>query len=217
MSKLAVLFKGEEVHLPAERVIKAKQFSALLEAIELLPIAQKDAEEYKQSVVREVELSKEVAEAKGFQEGMEKWGEQLASLQKQAEELAKEVEGRIAPIAVAIAKKLVGYEIEMNEGVRAMISQTLKSVTLHKRITIYVNPADIELLEAHKAEFKKMFEELEVFSFQERPDIDRGGCIVETEAGIIDAQLPKLWQVIEKNFERLLQQEKDNENSDATQ
>ncbi|MBI3211529.1 MAG: HrpE/YscL family type III secretion apparatus protein, partial [Simkania negevensis] len=38
------------------------------------------------------------------------------------------------------------------------------------------------------------------FSLEDREDIAPGGCIIETEAGIINASLANQWQALEAAF-----------------
>jgi type III secretion protein L len=55
-------------------------------------------------------------------------------------------------------------------------------------------------LEQEKQEIKKIFEHLQSLSIQERDDVEPGGCIIETEAGIINAQLENQWRALESAF-----------------
>jgi type III secretion protein L len=80
----------------------------------------------------------------------------------------------------------------------------LKPVTQHRKVIIYVNKVDLEELEASKPKIKNLFEHLENLSIQERSDIEPGGCIIETEAGIINAQLENQWRSLEIAFESFM-------------
>ncbi len=211
MKKLATLFKQGDIYLPPNKIVKADDFSMLLEAIEIVPLVKKEAKEYTEQVVRESELIKEQAALEGFNEGAKRWASQLAYLEEAADKIKKSFEERLIPIAIAIAKKIVGKEIEDNEGAVAIVMSTLKSVALHKRITVYVNKEDVPLMEENKEKMKKIFEDLEVFSFQERADVEAGSCIVETESGIIDGRLHVIWEAIEESFTKLLSKEESNE------
>ena len=63
---------------------------------------------------------------------------------------------------------------------------------------------DLEPLEKERSKIKKIFEHLDSFSLQERADIEPGGCIIETEAGIINAQLENQWRALESAFESFM-------------
>ncbi len=69
------------------------------------------------------------------------------------------------------------------------------------RFTIYVNKVDKEILEAEKPKIKKILEQVQVLTIQERSDIAPGGCVIETESGIINASLNQ-WRALESAFEK---------------
>src|SRR5262249_15045025 len=116
-----------------------------------------------------------------------------------------ELEKTLIPVALKAAKKIVGREIELSEDtIVDIVSNLLKSVSQHKKITIYVNKKDLDSLEAARPRLKKIFESLEVLSLRERQDITPGGCVIETEAGIINAQLENQWRSLEAAFEKLM-------------
>ena len=69
---------------------------------------------------------------------------------------------------------------------------------------IYVNKEDLEILEKSKEKIRKIFEHLDSLSMQERGDIEPGGCMIETEAGIINAQLENQWRALEAAFESFM-------------
>ncbi|NGX36596.1 MAG: hypothetical protein K1000chlam1_01445, partial [Candidatus Anoxychlamydiales bacterium] len=47
---------------------------------------------------------------------------------------------------------------------------------------------------------KEILELTQIFSLEERNDIEPGGCIIETEKGIINAQLDNQFRAIEAAF-----------------
>jgi type III secretion protein L len=79
----------------------------------------------------------------------------------------------------------------------------LKAVAQHKQIVIYVNRQDLAALEAARPRLKDLFEQLEVLSLRERADIQTGGCVIETEGGIINAQIENRWRILENAFEAM--------------
>ena len=95
----------------------------------------------------------------------------------------------------------MGREIELSEDLIVdIVASNLKAVLQHKKITIYVNKKEIESLEKHKQQLRDLFENLESFSIRPRDDIAPGGCVIETEIGIINAQMEHRWQVLEQAF-----------------
>lgn len=204
--KFFSLIHGEHLHIaPKTKVVSAAAFSSLLDAQEVLKKVQEDAAKYREEVIKECEQLKENAKKDGFEEGFRQWAEQLANLEEEIANVRKEVEKIVAPAALKAAKKIVGREMELSSNAIAdIVANVLKAVAQHKKITIYANKNDIDALEKNKGKLKEVFESLESLSIRERDDVKSGGCIIETEAGIINAQLDSQWRVLEQAFEKMM-------------
>ena len=187
------------------KIIPAAELSLLTEWREVLEHIKEDAEKYRQQVAKECEELKENAFKEGYEEGYKQWAELLAKFEKQLEALHKEMQQVIIPVALKAAKKIVGKEIELSEDVIVdIVASNLKAVAQHKKITIYVNKKDLDAMEKNKQSLRDLFEHLESLSIRARDDIEPGGCIIETEIGIINAQMDHRWKVLEKAFETLM-------------
>lgn len=204
--KLFNLIKGGAIHVaPKNKTLPAKEYSSLLDASEVLVYVQKDAALYKMDVVEEIEKLKVQAQKEGFEEGFRSWAEAVALLEAEIAQVRTDVQIMLSSVALKAAKKIVGREIELSDDtIVDIIATSLKSVSQHKKITIYANKKDLAILEANRGRLKDLFESLEALSLRERADIDVGGCIIETEGGIINARLENQWRVLEKAFENLL-------------
>ena len=208
--KIFSLIHGDKVHLgPNTKIIPAESFSTVLEATELLEQVRQDATRYKIEVAQEIEALKEQAELQGFEAGFAKWMEQIAKLENEIIQSSQHLEKLVIPIALKTAKKIVGKEIELSESaIVDIISENLKAVSQHKKITIYVNKKDLDIVESNRPRLKTIFESLEVLSLRERADVTPGGCVIETEGGIINAKLENRWRIMESAFETLLKSKK---------
>lgn len=206
--KFFTLIGGDTVlAAPQGKIIPAAEFSSLLEARDMLKAVQDDAEAYKIKQVEEIERLKLEAQKEGYAEGFKAWAEAIASLESEIQQVRHDIEKTLAPIALKAAKKIVGREIELSDDtIVDIVSNSLKAVAQHRKITIYVNKKDLNAMEENRPRLKNIFEALESLSIRERADIEPGGCIIETEGGIINAQLDNQWRILEQAFERLLKQ-----------
>lgn len=201
------LIKKEGIHpAPKKKVIPAKEFSTLVEAADILKQAKKEEIEFRLEVAQECEKLKEQAETAGFEEGLKRWNLQLEVLEREVEELRHEIENSLVPLALAAVKKIIGKELETKrETVVDIIATALKTVSQHRRITIYVNQADLDMVETNRPKIKQLFEHLETLTIAPREDVTEGGCIIETEAGIINAQLENQLAALEAAFRTFFQ------------
>jgi type III secretion protein L len=209
--KLFSLIYGQPNKISSnKRIIPADTISQLIDAEEILAKVQSDAERYKMDVAKECEKLKESAQAAGFAEGYQTWVEHIAKLEEEIIKVRQDLEKLLIPVALKAAKKIVGREIELSDDtIVDIVSNSLKSVSQHKKITIYVNKKDLDPLEQSRGRLKEIFETLEVLSLRERSDITRGGCVIETEGGIINAQLENQWSALERAFASLMRNQKE--------
>ena len=202
------LIYEENIHVaPGVKVIPGKEFSKALDAEGTLATVREEAEKYRVEVATECEEIKLKAYQEGFEEGFKKWAGQLSGLEKEIVDVKKKMEKMIIPIALKAAKKIVGREMETSEEIIVdIVGASLKAVSQHKNVKIYVNKKDQGILESHRERLKGLFEKLESFSVQVQDDIEEGGCIIETEVGIINAQISNKWEALENAFQLLMEE-----------
>src|SRR3989338_8916577 len=185
MKFFSLLSKKELRIAPGKKVIPAAEFSTLCEAHEVLQTVQREGEEFRKEVLVEGEKIKEQAFHEGFQEGLISLNKHLLALDKELKELREEIQKKILPLSLKAARKIIGEELRIHpDRIVDIVLTSLKPVTQHRKIVIYVNKEDLEILEKSKEKIRKIFEHLDSLSMQERGDIEPGGCMIETEAGI---------------------------------
>ncbi len=206
MSRLFSMIKGGKVH-PAskKKVIPLEDFTTLMEAHEILETARKEAEAHLEETKAHCIELKEAAQKEGFQEGLQQLNEQILGLDQEKKRLRHEMNKLILPLALKAAKKIVSKELETHpETIVNIVLQALIPVLQNHRITIWVNKADKEILEKEKSSLKEKLEQVESLSINERDDISPGGCIIETETGIVNAAIENQWRAIASAFDKYL-------------
>jgi type III secretion protein L len=204
--KLFSLIKKGEVHLEtSKKIIPAEEFSTSLEAKELIEQAQQDAENLLTETQQHCEELKKKATDEGFQEGLKRFNEHVIQLDNVKKNLRHELQKKVLPLALKAAKKIVAKELETDSStIVDIVMQTLKPVTQNHYIKIFVNKEDKQILDEKKEDIRKMLEHVESFMIEERSDIEKGGCVIETESGIINATLENQWRALEAAFEAFM-------------
>ena len=215
MTKLFSLIDRSEIELrPGAKVIPKEAYSSYLDAKELLEKAEGEITAFKEKAHTEAEALKQKAIEQGHKEGLEKWTSALAELEKKVSFIKKEVESEIVSLVLECGKKIVGNELKTSKTtVVKIVKEALKPVSDHESVTIFVSKEDFPTVEKHKATLKKQLEYTTSFSIQPRGDIEPGGCVIETEAGIINAQLDVLWKSLEIALKALVDDSKKTESS----
>ena len=136
---------------------------------------------------------------------MELFNQHLLEFEKQIKAIRSETQRQVLPIALKAAKKIVNKELEVNPNVIVdIVIGALRPVTQYRHIKIYINKEDKDLIEKERAHIKEHLDHVETFSVIERDDVEKGGCIIETEAGIINASLENQWRALEAAFETFM-------------
>ena len=188
-----------------KKVIPQEEFSILMEASEILEKARQNAEEYRIQTEAECQALREVAKKEGYQEGLEQLNANIIGLDQEKKRLRHEMNKLILPLALKAAKKIVAKELETKpETIVDIVLQALSPVLQNHQITIWVNKIDKEILETEKTRLKEKLEQVQSLSIKERDDVAQGGCIIETESGIINASIDNQWRAIESAFDKYL-------------
>ncbi len=205
--KFFTLIHGQSVHIaPGTKVVPQDAFSTMLDASEVIEHAKKDGEQYRAEVAEECEKIKEQAKKEGYEQGFAEWSKAIATLEEEVKQVRKDLEKTVIPVALKAARKILGRELETSEtAIVDIVATSLKGVSQHKRITIWVNPKELEVIQGEKKKLQALFENLEVLSIKPRTDVQEGGCIIETESGIINAQLENQWMILENAFMKLIE------------
>jgi flagellar assembly protein FliH len=147
----------------------------------------------------EHEAEVDAARAEGYDEGLAAGRAEvstaaraLASAAAQLGEASATAAADAEPVAVElalrIAQKVLGGELEARpELVVEVVRGALRRLTEPLPATLLVNPEDAELVRASIADFS--VEHGGELTVREERRVERGGCVVRTQAGEIDAQI----------------------------
>lgn len=208
-NKLLSFIHDGSVHIaPGTKVLPAETYSTLINASEVLERVRKDADLYRREVVEEAEKEKEAARREGFAAGMELWAAQIALLEREIEDVHADLSRLVAPLAIKAAKKIVGRELDLNKETRVdIIANALKAISQHQVVNIFVHPTEQEFIDSHREKLRAVFDRLESLNVQPREDVEPGGCVVETEAGIIHVEMDHQWRNLEQAIGSFLKKE----------
>ena len=161
------------------------------------------------------EIEKEAYE-KGFAEGqktgsevgekmaealLQQYSASLDALNGLRSELFATSEREIIRLALEIARKIIKREVAIDEElILALVKVALARVADQTLITVRVNPKDHHAIERHQAAAPETGALSESIKLVEDPLIARGGCIIETQSGTIDARIEEQLREIERGF-----------------
>lgn len=186
-------------------VIDRKSLESKSRAERIIADAEAEAakiRERAQRVLSDVEAVREKARKEGFAagetKGLSQVTEKLVHLEAMRERFYKDAEPGVVKLVMAIAEKVIGsIAAERPEVIRDVVRQALER-SLGDRITVRVNPEDYKKIHDGSYEFRDVLDRTKRLHFKEDETVSKGGCIVETEVGTIDAQIETQMEAIKK-------------------
>ena len=158
-------------------------------------------EDARAAIEAEARNAREQAHAEGFAAGrdealaaLEPAREALlnaaAALELAVEELGPEAESRAVDLAVALAEKILSTTVDADPGlVSAVVTGAIRRALHHGPLVVEINPADVELVRASLEGIEAELGGLPRLDLVGERRIPRGGCVVHTGEGQIDARL----------------------------
>ena len=149
---------------------------------------------------------------KGYAEGREEVARLIESLHtivtkaiEKRNEIIQEAETQIINLVLLIVKKVIKVISENQKNVVINnVVQALRKLKSRGDVVIRVNLADLELTSEHVKDFMKMVENVKSITVLEDSSVDRGGCIIETDFGQIDARISSQLHEIEERILELM-------------
>ncbi len=107
----------------------------------------------------------------------------------------------VLELAFLISEKIIQRELSKDTIIIDVLKKSLRKVLGANHVHVKLNPSDHQLINGGKEKIAD--ESISKLIFEEDPRINKGGCIVETEIGNIDArisnQLNELRKVLEQS------------------
>lgn len=144
----------------------------------------------------------------GLQEGREEVRQGLEcikyitdELKQRRENFMKEADELVLQLAVRLAERIIRKEVKTDpEVVKNVARECLKLVEERQRICIRVHPSDWQVINEFEEEILTSTHGVKSLEIKEDDHVTPGGCIIESDSGIVDAQLETQLQEISESL-----------------
>lgn len=159
---------------------------------------------------REAEKARKQASEEGFAEGLKRaeteasaelgklrvgYSEGVEAVTALRQKILKESEGEIVALSLDIARKIIGAELGADPATVAKVIRTaLERVAGAQATSVRLHPEDYAYFESNAPDF---LAKAELIS---DPQVARGGAIIDTSGGKLDAQIEEQLAEIEKSL-----------------
>ncbi len=114
----------------------------------------------------------------------------IEAVQAKRQEILDSTEQQIVDLVIMMTRKVVKIMSDNQKSViMANVVQALKKVKGRGDVTLRVSLADVKLTTEHIQDFIREVENIKNISIVEDSSVEKGGCIVETDFGAVDARI----------------------------
>ena len=187
----------EKVSLrPETRILKAKDFQVFEEAKRVLA----DAEQQAQEILLRAEQEYEAQKTRGYEAGINnaqmETAEQMIDTVSRTVDYFAQVEQRVADVVMTAVRKILG-EFDDQELTLRVVHNALSVVRTQHQVTLRVNPSQEENIRQRVSEILQGYRSVGYLEVLPDHRLQAGGCILETEVGVVDASVDVQMQALE--------------------
>jgi flagellar assembly protein FliH len=209
----------EEVKSKTDAAIRDKRV-AEDESERIKSEAETEAERIRQQAVDERDKVFQESRTAGYEEGREEgWKEGRAEAERligrlhkildasieKRQEIIDEAETQLIDLVLLVSRKVVKVISENQKNVVINnIVQALRKLKSRGDVAIRVNLADLDLTTEHVKDFMRMAENVKSITVLEDSSVDKGGAVIETDFGQIDARISSQLREIEEKILELV-------------
>lgn len=124
-----------------------------------------------------------------------------AELNAERERFMREAEPEMLKLSLAVAEKVIGREVSTHpEIVLDLIRRSLKRLKDKSELRVRVNPDDLQAVREARADLLAAVDGIEKLELADDRRVGRGGCVIESPNGAIDARISTQLHELERSI-----------------
>ena len=200
-----LLLKKKTFEVESERpLVTAAEAGVLAQAEDVIAAAEGEAAQIREEARNAYAAEKKRGYDDGIAEGKAEILMQKLNLLDESVRYMESIELKVSEIVMKALRKCIA-EIGDQELVVQIVKKAMQAVVRNQRqISLKVNPAMVAVVKGRLQEILAEFPSLSYIDVAEDAHLDSTACVVETEAGLVEAsiegQLAAIEKSIRKNF-----------------
>ena len=160
------------------------------EARRILAEAEADAARLRGVARAEADLLRAQAAREGREQGIAEVTELLAKARVMAAESRRRADAELRALAVKIAERILGRELKLDPAAVVDVAhEALRAAGGPEELIVRVHPDDVAVIERGRPRLAERMRGAPAIAVRADERVERGGCILETPLGVIDARL----------------------------
>jgi len=194
---------GDKIFAPSAKIVKREAYEAAHEARDVIALAQEKARQILEEAERGRDAILERGRQEGIAKGLAEWNHILAQTAQRAEELARSWEETMLRLSIRVAEKIIGEQLKLHpETTVAIVREALAGVRPGRHLVIQVNETEAQAVRARVGSLKESLSTGTEVEIVASASVSPGGCVIESELGIVDARLETQLKCLEEALVR---------------
>ena len=124
----------------------------------------------------------------------------VKSLHATADQVIADTEKHLVALVLEIARKLVADMPISGQMIEAVVRDALLEVEGTADFHVRLHPADLALLESMQSPLLEPADEAKTVRFHAAPEVTRGGCLIQTRFGVVDARRETKMELLKRSL-----------------
>jgi flagellar assembly protein FliH len=124
----------------------------------------------------------------------------VTSMRDAIPQMLRETENTLISLSLVAAQKLVAGLPISTAMVEAVVRDALAQVEGAAQFTVRLHPVDLELLQKSDSPLLSPAEQGADFRFLSSPEVTRGGCLIQTHFGTVDARRETKFDLLQRSM-----------------
>lgn len=177
---------------PKKRIIEREVVGATKEAAEIRRRAEDEARRIIEEAQEQAYETRQHGFEEGKQEALAQYTQQISQALLQVQQMADDMEPQYVGLIRDCVEHVLNIELRSNpDAIIGVVRKALEDARQQREIIVRVNPADAEALEKNKNRMLEILARANNVEVRADASVKRGGCVVVTELGSIDASLER--------------------------
>ncbi|HCE3033621.1 TPA: SctL family type III secretion system stator protein VscL [Vibrio parahaemolyticus] len=192
---------------PGLKVLKAKDYVSYLDSQHLVEAANSKAD----SIIAKAQQAYETEKQRGYQDGLEQAkienAQAMVATLVRCNEYYLQVEHKMTNVVLDAVRKIIDTFDDVDTTI-SVVREALQLVSNQKQVILHVHPEQVVDVREKVAGVLSDFPEVGYVDVVADARLKNGGCILETEVGIIDASIDGQIQALKQAMVKQLSERK---------
>jgi type III secretion protein L len=181
-----------------EKVIPAEVVGAKTRERQIIREAEEEAQRILDSANEEAGQIHERGFEEGRQQALAQWTQKITEALLKVDQMHQEIEPLYIGLIRTCVEKIIDGELRLHpDAIVGVVRNALRDARQQREIMVRVHPADADALQKNKPRLLEMLARAQTIEIRADEAIRRGGCVVVTELGTIDAKLERQLDALE--------------------